>query len=106
MEWYNYLSAFFAGILLANFVPHFVSGVCGDPFPTPFAKPPGKGLSSPVVNVAWALFNLITGFLLFKAAHISCDNYLSLIIFFTGIAFISFLSAKNFSKKESPRIEQ
>jgi hypothetical protein len=22
-------------------VPHFVKGVCGDRFPTPFAKPPG-----------------------------------------------------------------
>lgn len=101
MEWYNYVSAFFAGAFLANFVPHFVSGICGNPFPTPFANPPGKGLSSPVVNVAWALFNLIAGFFLFKAAKISSGNYPSLIIFFIGIAFISFFCAKNFSKKES-----
>ena len=57
MEWYNYFSGFCAGAFLANFVPHFVKGVCGDKFPTPFAKPPGKGLSSPMVNVLWGLLN-------------------------------------------------
>jgi hypothetical protein len=100
MEWYNYLGAFFAGLFLANAVPHFVSGVCGNPFPTPFAKPPGKGLSSPVVNVAWSLFNLIIGFLLFKKAKISFNDNLSLAIFFTGIALISFFSAQHFAGKE------
>ncbi len=103
MEWYNYVSAFFAGFFLANFVPHFVSGVCGNPFPTPFAKPPGKGLSSPVVNVAWGLFNLIIGFFLFKKANISFDNNFSLAIFFTGIALISFFAAKNFAGKEKAK---
>ena len=66
MPWYSYLAAFFAGAFLANAVPHFVHGISGDPFPSPFAKPPGKGLSSPTVNVLWALFNLIAGTLLFR----------------------------------------
>ena len=57
MIWYHYVACFFAGIFLANAVPHFVKGICGDRFPTPFAKPPGKGLSSPLVNVLWALVN-------------------------------------------------
>jgi hypothetical protein len=100
MEWYNYVIAFFAGLFLANSVPHFVSGICGNPFPTPFAKPPGKGLSSPVVNVAWSLFNLIIGFFLFKKAKISFDSNLSIAIFFTGIALISLFCAKNFEGKE------
>jgi hypothetical protein len=51
----NQLASFFAGMFLANAIPHFVNGVSGDRFPTPFANPPGKGLSSPTVNVAWAL---------------------------------------------------
>ena len=100
MEWYNYLSAFFAGLFLANAIPHFVSGVCGNPFPTPFAKPPGKGLSSPVVNVAWALFNLVIGFILFKKGRISFHVDLSSAIFFIGIALMSLVSAKNFAGKE------
>jgi hypothetical protein len=55
MYWYNYIICFFAGTFLANVVPHFVHGISGDRFPTPFVRPPGKGLSSPTVNVVWAL---------------------------------------------------
>jgi hypothetical protein len=52
MSWYDYIACFFAGMFLANVVPHYVKGVCGDRFPTPFANPPGKGLSSPTVNAS------------------------------------------------------
>ena len=62
--WYSYLACFFAGAFLANVVPHFVHGISGGRFPTPFAKPPGKGLSSPIVNTLWALLNLPIGYLL------------------------------------------
>ncbi len=58
MKWYHYVAAFFSGAFLANTVPHFIHGVSGDPFPSPFANPPGKGLSSPIVNVLWACLNL------------------------------------------------
>src|ERR1700688_3264686 len=61
MNWYNYVACFFAGAFLANFVPHFVHGISGDRFPTPFAHPPGRGLSSPTLNVAWAFLNLLVG---------------------------------------------
>ena len=54
MEWYYYFSGFLSGAVLTNSVPHFVKGVSGDKFPTPFSKPHGKGLSSPLVNVVWA----------------------------------------------------
>lgn len=42
MEWCHYLGGFCAGMFLANFVPHFVNGISGDDFPTPFSKPPGR----------------------------------------------------------------
>jgi hypothetical protein len=64
MHWYFYLAYFFGGAFLANAVPHFVNGVSGRPFPTPFASPPGRGLSSPKVNVLWGAFNLTVGYLL------------------------------------------
>ncbi len=54
----------FGGAFLANGVPHFVSGVLGRPFQSPFAKPPGKGLSTSTVNVVWGFFCFIVGFLL------------------------------------------
>lgn len=64
MPWYHYLSYFFGGAFLANAIPHFVSGVMGSPFQSPFAKPPGEGLSSSTVNVLWGAFNTVIGYLL------------------------------------------
>ena len=52
---------FFAGILLANAVPHGVSAVQGKEFPTPFATPPGVGLSSPLANAVWSAMNAAGG---------------------------------------------
>ena len=63
MAW-DYLSYFFGGAFLANAVPHFVSGVMGRAFQSPFAKPPGKGLSSATVNLVWSFANLAIAYLL------------------------------------------
>jgi hypothetical protein len=101
MNWYNYIACFFAGMFLANTVPHFVHGISGDRFPTPFARPPGKGLSSPMVNVVWSLFNLVVGYVLFRAGQISGGGNLALITFFAGVAAISILSSVRFSEKDS-----
>ncbi|HTB07124.1 MAG TPA: hypothetical protein VK806_09250 [Bacteroidia bacterium] len=99
MKWYHYLSAFFAGMFLANFVPHFINGVSGNAFPTPFSNPPGKGLSAPVVNVLWALFNLLVGYLLFRAGKITSQNKLALVIFFIGIICMSVMLSMTFVDK-------
>jgi hypothetical protein len=64
MHWYYFVSYFFGGAFLSNFVPHFVNGVSGRPFQSPFAKPPGQGLSSSTVNVLWGLFNLAVAYVL------------------------------------------
>jgi hypothetical protein len=58
MHWYHLPAYFFAGVFLANFVPHFVSGGLGRELPTPFASPPFRGLSSSRANVLWGLCNL------------------------------------------------
>src|SRR5208337_2245093 len=58
LPWYVYLLQFVAGLFLANGVPHFVQGISGHSFQTPFASPPGVGESSPVVNVLWGFPNL------------------------------------------------
>lgn len=64
MNWIHDISYFFGGILLANAVPHFVSGMMGRPFQSPFAKPPGKGLSSSTVNVFWGFANFVFAYFL------------------------------------------
>jgi hypothetical protein len=99
MSWYNYIACFFAGMFLANVVPHLVHGISGDRFPTPFAKPPGKGLSSPTVNVVWALFNLVVGYLLYRAGHVWNGGDWALISFFAGVAAISTMLSVEFTKK-------
>jgi hypothetical protein len=97
LKWYNYVACFFAGLFLANVVPHFVNGVSGNSFPTPFADPPGEGLSSPTVNVLWALFNLVAGYLLFRAGKVK-ESKIGLVIFFIGIAAISLMLSNHFGK--------
>ena len=99
MSWYNYASCFFAGVFLANAVPHFVKGVCGDPFPSPFANPPGKGLSSPTVNVLWALVNLAIGYILFRTGDVADQELFAVVIFFAGIAAISVPLSVHFAGK-------
>ncbi len=101
MNWYNYIACFFAGMFLANAVPHFVKGICGDRFPTPFAKPPGKGLSPPMVNVVWALFNLVVGYFLFRGGRIANGGGVALGAFFLGIVAISIMSSMNFAHKHA-----
>jgi len=100
MEWYLYIASFFSGAFLANAVPHFVHGVSGNKFPSPFAKPPGKGLSSPTVNVVWALFNLLVGYVLLRAGQVNANNTLSLVVFFIGITAISIPLGINFQQKD------
>jgi hypothetical protein len=101
MTWYNYIACFFAAMFLTNVVPHLVHGISGDPFPTPFAKPPGKGLSSPTVNVVWALFNLVAGYVLFRAGKVASGGDLALVIFFAGIVAISIMASVSFQKKHA-----
>src|ERR1700744_5085107 len=64
MNWLHDLAYLFGGAFLANAVPHFVSGMMGRPFQSPFAKPPGEGLSSSTVNVLWGFFNIVVGYVL------------------------------------------
>jgi hypothetical protein len=55
---------FLRRIFLGNAIPHSVSGTMGRAFQSPFAHPPGKGLSSALVNVLWGAFNIVVGYVL------------------------------------------
>ena len=67
MNWLHDVSYLFGGAFLANAVPHFVSGMMGRPFQSPFAKPSGEGLSSSTVNVLWGFANFVVAYLLICA---------------------------------------
>ncbi len=64
MNWWHLISYFFGGAFLANAIPHVVSGMTGRSFQSPFAKPPGRGLSSSTVNFAWGVLNLAVAYVL------------------------------------------
>ena len=61
--WHD-LAYFCGGLFLSNAIPHYVSGVMGRAFQSPFARPPGKGLSSSTVNVVWGFVNLAIAYCL------------------------------------------
>jgi hypothetical protein len=60
-----YLAHFVGGALVANGIPHFVSGVCGRPFRTPFVRLQRGDVSSPATNVVWGWLNWLVAYLLF-----------------------------------------
>ena len=64
MNWPHTIAWFFGGAFLLNAIPHIVAGSRGRPFQSPFAKPPGEGLSSSTVNVIWGFANLVVAYLL------------------------------------------
>jgi hypothetical protein len=88
---------FFGGAFLANFVPHFTRGVSGASFPTPFASPPGRGLSSPRVNVLWGLANLLAAYALLRYGQFSLHSWPAFILAFAGALLISVQLAQAFA---------
>jgi hypothetical protein len=99
MNWLNVVSYFFGGMFLANFVPHFVSGMMGRPFQSPFAKPPGKGLSSSTVNVIWGFANLVLAyFLVLQVGNFDARSIACIAPFAVGALLISLFSARHFGQ--------
>ena len=104
LPWYIYLLQFVAGLFLANGVPHFVQGISGHWFQTPFASPPGVGESSPVVNVLWGFLNLAVGFaLLFAFAPKGADVLVEWAFVGLGALILALLLASHFGRVRSPR---
>lgn len=99
MPWYCYLSYFFGGAFLANALPHIGNGISGRPFQSPFAKPPGKGLSSSTVNVLWGFFNLAIAYLLIcRVGSFNLQNTLHVLAAGAGMVLISLMSARVFGR--------
>ena len=94
----SHLVAFFAGgALLANAMPHLCAGITGSPFQTPFASPPGVGLSSSLTNVCWAHFNLLLAWLLLcKVGQFSLRNAPHAAALLAGMLAASLLCASLF----------
>jgi hypothetical protein len=99
MHWYYYLAYFFGGAFLANTIPHLVNGISGRAFQSPFASPPGEGLSSSTVNVLWGFFNLAVSYLLVcRVGCFSLHNTLDAVALGAGILLLSLVGARGFGR--------
>lgn len=99
MRWYHYIAYFFGGAFLTNAVPHFVNGVSGNPFQSPFANPPGEGLSSSLINVLWGFANLVIGYLLVgKVGTFELRRWRHAAVFGAGVLLMAVMLARSFGK--------
>lgn len=99
MSWLHYVSYLFGGAFLANAIPHFVSGMMGYPFQTPFATPSGEGLSSSTVNVLWGAFNIALGYLLIsQVGDFDLREPLQVLVVGLGVLLMAVFSALTFGR--------
>lgn len=99
MEWIDLASYFFGGAFLANAIPHFVSGMMGRSFQSPFASPPGQGLSSSIVNALWGFGNLVAAYLLVcRVGDFQLRDTNDALAFGLGMFLLSLGTARHFGR--------
>jgi hypothetical protein len=99
MRWYHHVGYFFGGLFLANAIPHLVSGTLGRPLQSPFASPPGVGLSSALVNVLWGFFNLAVGYVLVgRVGRFDLRNTRHVLVLGAGVLAMSVMLARSFAR--------
>lgn len=99
MPWYVHLAHFFGGAFFANALPHLIAGISGQPLQSPFASPPFRGLSSPTVNVAWALVNLVFAYLLLvRVGALDLGSWPDAGVCFAGFGAMAFQCSRSFSR--------
>jgi hypothetical protein len=97
MRWYHYIAYFFGGAFLANTLPHLGNGISGHAFQSPFASPPGVGLSSATVNVLWGLLNLAVAYLLTcRVGTFDVRNNRHVLVLGAGFVAMSLMLAHTF----------
>lgn len=99
MAWLILAAYVLGGAFLANAVPHLVGGMMGKAFQTPFAKPPGQGLSSSTVNVLWGFCNLVVAYLLVcRVGNFAFKDTSNVVALGLGALAIALLSARLFGR--------
>jgi hypothetical protein len=71
----------------------------GRSFQSPFAKPPGEGLSSSTVNVLWGFFNLVVGyFLIYRVGKFDLNSTGHILALGVGVLVMGVISARVFGR--------
>jgi hypothetical protein len=89
---------FFAGAFLCNCVPHLISGLRGEPFPTPFAKRHGVGNSSALLNFFWGSLNLFAGIALLSFFPVVIGMTSECASFLAGFVILGAYLSRHFEK--------
>jgi len=99
MHWAIFPAYFFGGAFLANALPHLSNGISGRPFQSPFASPPGQGLSSSTVNVVWGFVNLVIAYLLIVwVGNFDLHNPLHALLVGLGMLVLAVMMARHFGQ--------
>lgn len=99
MNWLHDVAYLFGGAFLTNAVPHFVRGVMGEPFQSPFARPSGQGLSSSTVNVLWGFANFVAAyFLLARVRDFDVHAWDQIGAFGAGVLVMGVMAARTFGR--------
>ena len=97
MEWLHCISYLLGGAFLSNAIPHFVSGVMGRPFQSPFATLSGQALFSPTVNVLWGILNFAVSYVLIcRVGKFSLRSTIHVAVLGLGFLLISLHNAHHF----------
>ena len=99
IHWPTDLAYFFGGMFLINAIPHFVAGVMGKPFQSPFARPPGQGHSYATVNVIWGSINFAVAYgLLCRIGAFDVRNIEDISAFGLGGFLTGMMLARHFGR--------
>ena len=80
-------------------MPHYINGISGNAFQSPFASPPGEGLSSSTVNVLWGLFNLAVAYLLIcRVGNFNLRKTSRVLTLGAGVLLMSLMLARAFGR--------
>lgn len=94
----DFIIAFAFGFFTTNALPHFIPGIHGKPFYSPFATPPARGKSSAVVNVLWGFANIVVAYILYVATDINLRDLTEGIGFLLGVLATALTLAIVFNK--------
>jgi hypothetical protein len=93
-----YIYSFLAGLFAADGVPHFIKGITGQKFQTPFGRS-----SSALVNVAWGWANFVVAGVLLHFAHPRAHEFRAASLFMLGFLIMALLLAHGWMSQAAAR---
>ena len=98
MDWLHDIAYLFGGAF-CECRSAFCQRLMGRPFQSPFAKPPGKGLSSSTVNVLWGFANFVVAYVLIaRVGNFDLHAADHVIAVGVGVLLMGVMAARSFGR--------